>query len=372
MCGEVLCLYSLPMALFSREFIAVPDDRKGQIVFKWPDVTIRRFTHAIVNADEVAMFVNTGQIVQTMGPGRHEINADELPGLGAVIDFATGGNAYRAELYFCGNREYTGFRFGGRIDDVQDQRSGLIVTLRVFGDYALRVMDPARLITNLTATVDVTDNERIAGWVSDQLLKVLRTNVTTQVIAQGWPILGLSVHSPEIEEAAITSANGQLEAYGIALTRMGNFDINLSPEDATQLKQLAKDTSYSQLAGGFGQYAAGEMALGAGQGMAQGGGSTEGAFLAAGLGLGGGLAGLGAQQAAPPPAPAPAPAAPAAAAPAAAGPACGNCSTANPGGAKFCMGCGQPLAPAVKHCTECGTELPGAAKFCANCGHAAG
>jgi membrane protease subunit (stomatin/prohibitin family) len=377
MCGEVLCLYSCAMALFSREFIAVPDDRKGQIVFKWPDVTIRRFTHAIVNADEVAMFVNTGQIVQTMGPGRHEINADELPGLGAVIDFATGGNAYRAELYFCGTREYTGFRFGGRIDDVQDPRSGLIVTLRVFGDYALRVMDPARLITNLTATVDVTDNERIAGWVSDQLLKVLRTNVTTQVVAQGWPILGLSVHSPEIEEAAITSANGQLEAYGIALTRMGNFDINLSPEDATQLKQLAKDTSYSQLAGGFGQYAAGEMALGAGQGMAQGGGSTEGAFLAAGLGLGGGLAGLGAQQAAPPPAPAPAPApaaaAPAAAAPAAAaGSACGNCSTANPGGAKFCMGCGQPLAPAVKHCTECGTELPGAAKFCANCGHAAG
>jgi rRNA maturation endonuclease Nob1 len=36
------------------------------------------------------------------------------------------------------------------------------------------------------------------------------------------------------------------------------------------------------------------------------------------------------------------------------------------------MGCGQPMAPAVKHCTECGTELPGAAKFCANCGTAAG
>jgi predicted nucleic acid-binding Zn ribbon protein len=32
------------------------------------------------------------------------------------------------------------------------------------------------------------------------------------------------------------------------------------------------------------------------------------------------------------------------------------------------MGCGQVMAPAVKHCTECGTELPGAAKFCANCG----
>ena len=362
------------MALFSREFIAVPDDRKGQIVFKWPDITIRRFTHAIVNADEVAMFVNTGQVVQTMGPGRHEINADELPGLGAIIDFATGGNAYRAELYFVGTREYTGFRFGGRVDDVQDPRTGLVVTLRVFGDYALRVIDPARLVTNLTSTVDVTDNERIAGWVSDQLLKVLRTNVTTQVVANGWPILGLSVHSPDIEQAAITSANGQLEAYGIALTRMGNFDINLAPEDAAQLKQLAKDTSYSHLAGGFQQYAAGEMALGAGQGMAQGGGSTDGAFLAAGIGLGGALGGLGQQQAPPPPPPAPAPA-PAAAAPVAAvatGATCASCSTANPAGAKFCMGCGQTMAPAVKHCTECGTELPGAAKFCANCGTPAG
>jgi membrane protease subunit (stomatin/prohibitin family) len=354
------------MALFEREFIAVPDDRKGQIVFKWPDVTIRRFTRAIVNADEVAMFVNTGQIVQTMGPGRHQIDADELPGLGAIIDFATGGNAYRAELYFIGTREYTGFKFGGRIDDVQDPRSGLVVTLRVFGDYALRVIDPARLITNLTSTVDVTDNERIAGWVSDQLLKVLRTNVTTQVVANGWPILGLSVHSPEIEQAAITSANGQLEAYGLALSRMGNFDINMAPEDAAQLKQLAKDTSYSHLAGGFQQYAAGEMALGAGQGMAQGGGATEGAFLAAGIGLGGGLGGMQQQQQAPPPAPAPTPA-PAAAA---AGAACASCSTANPAGAKFCMGCGQGLAPAVKHCTNCGTELPGAAKFCANCGTA--
>src|SRR5579863_3120441 len=319
------------MALLGREFIAVPDDRKGQIVFKWPDITIRRFTRAIVNADEMAMFVNTGQVVQTLGPGRHQIDANELPGLGAIIDHVSGGNAYRAELYFVGTREYTGFRFGGRVDDVQDPRTGLVVTLRVFGDYALRVIDPPRLITNLTSTVDVTDNERIAGWVSEQLLKVLRTNVTTQVVANGWPILGLSVHSPEIEQAAITSSNGQLEAYGIALTRMGNFDINLAEEDAKQLKQLAKDTSYSQLAGGFQQYAAGEMALGAGQGMAQGGGSTEGAFLAAGIGLGGGLAGLGAQQAAPPPPPpAPAPAAaapaPAAAPAAAAGPACSNCS----------------------------------------------
>jgi membrane protease subunit (stomatin/prohibitin family) len=399
------------MALLGREFIAVPDDRKGQIVFKWPDVTIRRYTRAIVNADEMALFVNTGQVVQTLGPGRHQIDANELPGLGAIIDVVSGGNAYRAEMYFVGTREYTGFKFGGRVDDVQDPRTGLVVTLRVFGDYALRVADPVRLITNLTATVDVTDNERIAGWVSDQLLKVLRTHVTTQIVRNGWPILGLMAYSAEIEQNTIDAGNGQLAAYGVQLTRMGNFDVNLSPEDEQQLKQLAKDTSYSQLAGGFQNYAAGEMALGAGQGLAKGGAGTEGAFLGAGFGL---ASAFGAQQAqamqsqqaeaaqraaaqygvpygqggppqggppqggppqggppqgGPPQGP-PAPQAPPApAAPqAAAGAVCASCQAANPAGAKFCMSCGQGLAPVVPHCTECGNELPGGARFCANCG----
>jgi len=416
------------MALLGREFIAVPDDRKGQIVFKWPDVSIRRYTRAIVNADEMAMFVNTGQVVQTLGPGRHQIDANELPGLGAIIDHVSGGNAYRAELYFVGTREFTGFKFGGRVDDVQDPRTGLVVTLRVFGDYALRVADPVRLITNLTSTVDVTDNERIAGWVSDQLLKVLRTHVTTQIIRNGWPILGLMAYSAEIEQATIEASNGQLSAYGVEMTRMGNFDVNLAPEDEKQLKQLAKDTSYSQLAGGFQQYAAGEMALGAGQGMAQGGAGTEGAFLGAGFGLASafgmqqaqamqqqqaaqqaaaqqgmppyGPGGQGAPygqgppppqygpgapqqapygqgppqqqapygQGAPPQAPPTQAAPPGPAAPQAAGAVCASCEAPNPAGARFCMGCGQPMAPAVQHCSECGTELPSGAHFCAACG----
>jgi membrane protease subunit (stomatin/prohibitin family) len=380
------------LALFGREFIAVPDDRKGQLVFKWPDVSIRRFTHAIVNADEVALFVNTGQVVQTMGPGRHQIDANELPGLGALLDHLSGGNAYRAELYFVGSREYTGFTFGGRIDDVQDRQTGLIVTLRVFGDYALRVSDPIRLITNLLSTVDVTNNEMVSNWVSDQLLKVMRSDVTSQIVRNGWPILGLSAYTPDIEQVAITKANEQLANYGVAMTRMGNFDINLAPEDAAQLKTLAKDTSYSRLAGGFNQYAAGEMALGAGEGMAQGGGAVGGAFLAAGLGMGGQAAGQQAiPSAAPPPTgfaggapggyvgppPAGAPqtgpqALPQGQAPAPAGVTCASCQTPNPPGDKFCMSCGQSVAPQVAHCTNCGTELAPGARFCGNCGTQAG
>src|SRR5271165_6617272 len=332
-----------------REFIAAPDSAKGQIVFKWPDQNIRKFTRAIVEPDAVAVFMSQGQVMGVLVPGQHTLDANELPFLGMFVDWATGGNAFRAEIFFVGTREFPNNRFGGRLDEVQDPQSGLIVTLRTFGEYALRVNDPTKLILNLVGTVDVTNNQAITGWVTQQLLKVTRTTVTTQLMQGAWPILGLSMHSPEIESQSLETANRELADYGISLTRLGNVDVNLDDEDNARLKKLAGDTAYSRLAGGFLQAAQAEALQGAGQGMAQGGGAVTPMLFGAGMGMAGnmmqapaqapynpppgtGFAGSGqgyAQQAASQPAP---PAAPQAAAPAEAPPAaptmaCSNCAS---------------------------------------------
>ena len=358
------------MALLGREFIAVPDDRKGQIVYKHPDDTIRKFTRAIVDADELALFVNKGQVIGTLPPGQHQIDANELPFLGAIIDRVTGGNAYRAELFFVGTREYTSQPFGGRIDDVQDPQTGMIVTLRVFGDYALKVSDPGKLVLNLTGTVDVTNNEAITGWVAEQMLKAMRTEVTRQIVRNGWPILGLSAYTPDIEQVVIAASNGLIEPYGLIIARMGNFDVNLSDQDEAQLKTLAKDTAYSRLAGSFNAYAAGEAAIGAGEGMAKGGGSTQGAFLAAGMGVG---QGVGAPQPGAGAAPPPAPGFAGGGAGFGAGNqsttvACPSCGTANAPGAKFCANCGASMAPPTVECSSCHAPNSADAKFCSSCG----
>jgi len=355
----------------SRQFIAVPDDRKRQIVFKWPDENIRKGARAIIDADQMAVFISKGQVLGTLGPGQHKLDADEIMFLGIVVDWATQGNAYRAEMFFVGTREYTGQTFGGRIDNVQDPQTGLIITLRVFGDYAMQVVDPGKLILHLVGTVNVENNEDVTTWMSNQLLKVLRTEVTRQIVRNGWPILGLSAFTPEIEQAATEAANRELAEYGIAISRMGNFDVNLDDEDEQRLKGLAKDTAYSRLAGSYQQYAAGSAMIGAGEGMAKGGGNaTQGAFLGVGMGMGGQMGQPMPVGPTPPPGPgfAGGGAGYAGSAPTVATVACPSCGSANAAGAKFCSSCGTGLAPTVAYCAQCGSQMDASVRFCPSCG----
>jgi membrane protease subunit (stomatin/prohibitin family) len=380
-----------------REFIAAPDTSKGQIVYKWPDDNIRKFSRAIVEPDAQAVFMSQGKVMGVLPPGQHTLDASELPFLGMFIDWASAGNAFKAELYFVGTREYPNMRFGGRLDDIQDPMSGLIVTMRAFGEYALKVDDPTKLILNLVGTVDVSDNDAITGWVAQQLLKVTRTSVTTQLASGAWPILGLSQHSPDIEAATMPAANVQLADYGVSICRFGNLDVNLSEEDSTKLKKLANDYAYSKLAGGFLQAAQAEALQGMGQGMAEGGGAASPMIVGMGMGMAGQVAaapgqapygtpeapnfagapvaggGYPAAAAAPAAAPAPAPAAaPAAPAPEAqpAAPAtvaCPGCQAQVREGAKFCDSCGTKMQA---QCASCQAELRPGARFCDSCGTA--
>ncbi|NKY59841.1 SPFH domain-containing protein [Nocardia flavorosea] len=353
------------MAWFEREFIAVPETGKNQLVYKWPDVNIRRYSRVIVNADEIALFVKSGQVMGALGPGRHRIDADELPVLGALVDTLSGGNFYRAELYFISTREFTGLEFGGRIADIADPVSEQVVTLRVFGEHALAVRDPAVLVTSLTGTTDIDDPAAVRSWCRALLLKSMKVAVTRGVSQGRWPVLGLSGHLPEIEAAVIEHTNTVLYEYGLRIPRLGNFDITLAPEDTDRLKRLAKDVTYIRLAGDFRQYAAGELALGAGHGLAHHG--NEGGFLGAALGINALQQYPGGQVASPSPA---AESREQPALPEGDRPSCTRCRTVNPAGAKFCIDCGTNLSATRSHCHDCGTELVAAARFCISCGTA--
>jgi membrane protease subunit (stomatin/prohibitin family) len=345
-----------------REFIARPDSAKGQILFKWPDSNIRKFTQLTVEQDELAVFFRDGQVQGTVQPGRVTLDSAEIPFLGKLVDAASGGNLFKTELYFISTREFPNLPFGGSVDNVVDPDTNLAVGLRVFGEYSLKAVEPQSLILQLVGTQNLQTNDQITDWMREQVLKVFRTDVVSHIVSQGWPILGIASHNEEIEAETLKNVQGFVQSYGLQIVRMGNFTISIKEEDEETLKNFRRDVSYTRLAGGFQQYAAGEAMLGVGQGAAEGGGALPPALLGVGLGMGQNIAGQQGQ---------------AVVAGGAIQVRCGNCNALNPESAKFCASCGKPLvaaAPpptgAVVKCANCGTENAANAKFCANCGTA--
>jgi len=357
----------------NRQFIARPDQAKDDILFKWPDMTIRKLTQVTVQPDETALFIKEGKVAGTLPQGRSTLDGALIPFLGDIVDWASGGNMYRAELYFIGTREFVSLPFGGPVDNIEDPETGLAVGLRVYGEYALIVTDPATLITKLVGTRQGT-NDMITDWAREQVLKALRTGLVKQLTKQKWPVLGLAARTDEIETTLLADVQAPLTPYGIKITRLGNMTISLSPEDEQTLKGLRKDQAYTRLAGGFREYGVGAALKGIGEGAAQGGGGGT-AALGVGMGLGGIVAGIGAVSpggsfggASGGGAPSPGGAGPAGGG---ATVSCGNCHTPNPAGAKFCSSCGTSLAPPkTAHCTQCGNAVAADAKFCGNGGGA--
>jgi membrane protease subunit (stomatin/prohibitin family) len=345
-----------------RQFIARPDASKNQIVFKWPDMSIPMAAQLTVEPDEVALFVREGKVVGVQQPGLVTLEGKNIPFLDVLIDAGTGGNFFRAELYFVSTREFANLPFGGVVDNVVDPETQLAIGLRVFGDYSLKVVDPTALILNLVGSRDASDNALVTDWMRDMVLKTIRTDVVTHIVQNNWPILGIAAHTDDLESETLAKVETHVASYGVHIVRMGNFTISINETDEETLKKYRRDVTYSKLAGGFQQYGAGEAMIGLGEGAAKGGagGAAGGAFLGMGVGLGNLVGAMNQQPQAAPQAAAAAPA-PAAVAH------CTACGAAYTPGAKFCSGCGGALA-APSACPACGAHFEPGAKFCAGCG----
>jgi membrane protease subunit (stomatin/prohibitin family) len=345
-----------------RNFIARADEAKDAILYKYPENNIRMMTQLTVDADEVALFVKDGKIEGKLGPGRHNLDTNNVPFLSRLLEKFTGGNLFIAEVFFVSLREFAGVKFGGPIGDVRDPETGLGIGTMVYGDFSIRVTDPEKLVVGLVG-MRRASNEEFVGWFKNQVLKTTRDRIAELMVKKAWPLLNVTsgAYTEEIEQEVIEGVKTHVDPYGVQIVRLGNFHVSIKEEDEATLKKLSKDVAYSRLAGGFQNYAQGQAMLGAAEGMAKGGEGGGAALQGMGLGVGFGMAQAfaGGRPQGGQPAPQ-----------AAAGTFCPNCGT--PGSGKFCANCGQPMAPVGKKCAKCQADMAAGAKFCASCGTPAG
>jgi len=328
-----------------RLFIEMPDNEKNKIAWKWPDQQIIQHSLVNVDLDYLAVFTNLGKVIGTLGPGRHPLDEGASLTLGWLVDRLTGDAYYDAELYFVTTRDIANQEFGGPVDNLTDGPTGLVVSLRVFGELAFRVTDPSVLLAKLIGTDGVEDfNGAISTWVEDQALAAIRAVLPDLVSQHG--VLAMGQLQDATGDAALAKANEKLVAYGLALTTFAELNVNLPDADAQQMKQFAAAKAYTGVAGSFDSAVRGEAALEIAQGVSNGNVGAQPGIVA------GMMMGVPVAPAAPvaPVGPAVPTAAPA---PTVGGPAVG-------GQAHFCTQCGTAVPPGSRFCPSCGASVVGA------------
>lgn len=255
-----------------RNFISRPDVAKNDLVYKHPDQNIRKGTEITVEADEIALFFREGTIKGSLGPGRHTLSSDNVPFLGMLIDYATGGNLYIAEVYFVTTRELPSVKFGGPIGDLMDPQTQLVVSTSVFGEFSVRVSNPEQFVVGFVG-LRKTSNDEILSWFKQLFLRTIKDAIAELIVKKSWALLQVTsgAFTEEICEEVINRCKPNIDKYGLSIVNIGNFHVNIKEEDQATLKKFAKDAAMSRMTGGYQNYAMGEAMMKGGSGG--GGGS---------------------------------------------------------------------------------------------------
>jgi membrane protease subunit (stomatin/prohibitin family) len=380
--------------------IARPDNLKYLIVYKHPDETVPMWSQLTVDSDEGCVFFRDGQVFGILGPGRHTLDSSNIPFLGQLVDKFTGGNVFKAEVFFVRNQPLRNdpVKFGGKVS-MSDPVTTVTCQPMIHGEFVPQVMDPVKFIIGLTGQhVQPHDNQAILKYVGDKFRSGVRQALATVLHAEKTSILEYDMVRPAIE-AGFKQSVPDLNEVGLRVSELVDFVVKLSPQDREKLEkiwdtmkvrmvqlradmeakrlelemrqmEIGVDVSERQQYVNMAQnpaymaHAQAEAMMSAGRGMEQGGGDGAGiAGMGAQMAMGVGMAGMF-QQGFYQPAPNPQPVA----APPGGSVTCSACGTQNAGG-KFCANCGKPLAPPPStFCSNCGSNVAG--KFCANCGTA--
>jgi hypothetical protein len=300
--------------------IARPDAAKHLIVYKHPDQNVPFWSQLTVDSDECALFFKDGRYVGHLLAGRHTLQSQNIPFLNNLVNQFTGGDVFIAEVFFVKTQPVRGVPFGGPLESMEDPVLFEFVTPRIFGEFSLVVVDPIRFVIGYHGQCAGSgDNDVILSWIKGKFFMSVKTVIGQTCAQQQKSLLNLGGMSLELGARIVQSAPN-LEEIGVKILEIGNFNINFSAEDqkllreankargearrgvgiasdAARAKQFELDQKFQQdaryvqnLAGNWQNYAAGQAALGAGEGMAKGGGGSGVAALGAQVAVGANMA----------------------------------------------------------------------------------
>lgn len=167
-----------------------------------------------VRPGQTAVFVSEGQIADVFEPGMYQLTTQNLPLLSTLQGWSYGFNSpFKAEVYFFNTKQFTNLKWGTSNPIMLRDADFGVVRVRAYGNYSIRVVNPAALLRELVST----DGLFQVDEVQEHLRNIIVTAFGSWLGRSQIPIIDLAAHYRELGEQVRTGIQSEVQNLGIEL-----------------------------------------------------------------------------------------------------------------------------------------------------------
>lgn len=266
------------------EFIDVihwVDDTRDTMVWRFEREghEIKYGAKLTVREGQAAVFVHEGQLADVFTPGLYMLETNNMPIMTTLQHWDHGFQSpFKSEIYFVNTTRFNDLKWGTKNPIMARDPEFGPVRLRAFGTYSVRVVDPARFLTEIVGT----DGEFTMDEISFQIRNIIVQEFSRVVAGSGIPVLDMAANTGDLGKLVAAAISETIAAYGLAIPELYIENISLPPAVEAAMDRRTSMGIVGDL-GRYTQFAAAEAMTAAAQNPAGGG-------MAAGLGAGMGMA----------------------------------------------------------------------------------
>ncbi len=277
-------------SFIKKQFIDViqwPNPEEDMLVWRFPmaDEEIQTGASLTVREAQMALFVDEGKVADAFVPGMYKLNTNTLPVLTYLKNWdKLFESPFKSDVYFFSTKVQLGRKWGTpQPITIRDKEFGL-VSVRAFGMYSYKIIDPARFFTEISGVCSEYSGQTLEG----QLRNLVMTSLSSLFGNSDIPFIDMAANQLMLSEKMAEAMAPAFERYGLMLDAFAVESITL-PDN---LQKTLEERISMGIIGDLGKYtqyqAATSIPLAA---QNEGGIAGIGAGMAAGMGMGQMMAG---------------------------------------------------------------------------------
>ena len=211
---------------------------------KFPSDDLRMGSQLVVYNAQTAFFVKGGVVCDEFSAGNYTLKTENIPILNKIINLPFGSQSpFQAEVWFVNHISKLDMKWGTPQPlQLEDPRYGVIVPVRAFGQYGIKVADARKFMDTLIGNMASFTAEQIDAYFKGKIIASLNVHISQKIAKDKISILDINTNLLEMSEYCKAQIGQSMEQYGIELCDFTIMSVNVPQDDPSIVKlKAAKD-----------------------------------------------------------------------------------------------------------------------------------